>query len=237
MTLFQNGGVRLTVIKSHQGAKRAKKSHQSNEAKKNCKFEAGPFPSSHLTRLRASCRDAWVGLYSSRKGFGLCIKFETPRNSVAVKYSKRPDMVQKNVPMWLWYGIVDTVLYIGRMSILVSQGAVARAYCCLLKGLGLSSLGQSLDSYCWDTSRHYQPIVSDGDVKNRFTWIFYFLFALLRYAQALLPNYCIRKWKIGFRELLSFFFVTVCRPLAVIFCWDCHEVDANHIQIFAVSKK
>ena len=76
---------------------------------------------------------------------------------------------QKNVPMW--YGIVDTVLYIGRMSILVSQGAVARAYCCLLKGLGLSSLGRSLDSYCWDTSRHYQPIVSDGDVKNRFTWI------------------------------------------------------------------
>ena len=66
----------------------------------------------------------------------------------------------------MWYGIVDTVLYIGRMSILVSQGAVARAYRCLLKGLGLSSLGRSLDSYCWDTSRHYQSIVSDGDVKN-----------------------------------------------------------------------
>lgn len=101
------------------------------------------------------------------------------RDSAFVSSLKRPAIVwrwsiqngqtwvQKNVPMW--YGIVDTVLYIGRMSILVSQGAVARAYCCLLKGLGLSSLGRSLDSYCWDTSRHYQPIVSDGDVKNRFT--------------------------------------------------------------------
>ena len=91
------------------------------------------------------------------------------RDSAFVSSLKRPAIVwrwsiqngqtwaQKNVPMW--YGIVDTVLYIGRMSILVSQGAVARAYCCLLKGLGLSSLGRSLDSYCWIPAGTTSPLV------------------------------------------------------------------------------
>ena len=125
--------------------------------------------------------------------------------------------VQKNVPMW--YGIVDTVLYIGRMSILVSQGAVARAYRCLLKGLGLSSLGRSLDSYCWDTSRHYQPIVSDGVVKNRFTWIALIHVVEIRKGTATKLLY--RKVRDSFPRIAKFLFSCP----GQLNRWHCHSVS------------
>ena len=54
------------------------------------------------------------------------------------------------------------------------------------------------------------------------------------FALARLPNYCIQKWEKGFRELLSFFFVTVCRPLAVEIVTPWMQ---SHIQIFAVYKE
>ena len=136
----------------------------------------------------------------------------------------------------MWYGIVDTVLYIGRMSILVSQGAVARAYRCLLKGLGLSSLGRSLDSYCWDTNRHYEPIVSDGDVKNRFTWIALIHVVEIRTGTATKLLY--PKVRDSFPRIAKFLFLLQC-----IVLWLSYSVEIvtpwmqNHIQIFAVSKE
>ena len=100
------------------GQKRAKKGHQRNEAKKIANSKQGPF----RVAIWHACEPAvetpeWVGLYSSRKGFGLCIKFETPCNSVAVKYSKRPDMGSEecsHVVWYSWHGVVYwSDVYIG----------------------------------------------------------------------------------------------------------------------------